>query len=121
MAYEITKLVHGQSEADQVLTTVQALFDNHQAPIDMPTTQIDSDKFNSGIGILDLLSSTQFVLSKSEARRLIKQGGITVNDQKVSDTEMILTAANLTDGYLILKKGKKNFLKVITMPLPPKK
>jgi tyrosyl-tRNA synthetase len=121
MAYEVTKLVHGQSEADQVLATVQALFDHHQAPVDMPTTQIDPVKFDAGIGILDLLSSTLFVPSKSEARRLIKQGGITVNDQKVTDPEMILTATNLTDGNLILKKGKKNFLKVITMPLPPKK
>lgn len=113
MAYEITKLVHGQKEADQVVETVKSLFNDKGSAADMPTFPIDQKLMESGINIIELLIVSKFIPSKSEARRLIKQGGISINDQKVTDDKQIITKENFQKGSLLLKKGKKNFLKIV--------
>ncbi|NMA08823.1 MAG: tyrosine--tRNA ligase [Clostridiales bacterium] len=112
MAYEITKLVHGKDEADKAAETAINLFHKDTVPADAPTATVAKEKL-AGIGILDLLTETKFISSKSEARRMVQQGGILVNGEKVDDITRVVTEADLADGYVLLKRGKKNFLKVI--------
>lgn len=113
MAYEITKLVHGKEEADKVVNTVEALFSKNSTSEHMPKVKVDKNLLDNGINIVDLLSITNFINSKSEARRLILQGGICLNNKKVEGIKMLVTGDNLEDDYVILKRGKKNYLKVI--------
>lgn len=113
MAYEITKLVHGEEEADKVVSTVKALFDNKTASEDMPKLELDRILIASGINVVELLTITNFISSKSEARRLILQGGVYVNNEKVENVQEVLTTEKLVEDYIILKRGKKNYLKVV--------
>lgn len=113
MSYEITKLVHGEEEADKVVSTVKALFDNKIASEDMPQLELDRILIASGINVVELLTITNFISSKSEARRLILQGGVYVNNEKVENVQEVLTAEKLVQDYIILKRGKKNYLKVV--------
>lgn len=113
MAYEITKLVHGKEEADKVAATVSELFGKNSASDNMPKIELEKNLISSGINIIDLLVTTNFISSKSEARRLIAQGGVTLNNGKVESAELLVTEDMLTDDYAILKRGKKNYLKVI--------
>jgi tyrosyl-tRNA synthetase len=109
MAYEITKLVHGKDEADKVIDAVDNLFNNSDSE-HMPKIVLNKSFMENGINIVDILTITKFVLSKSEAKRLIEQGGICVDNEKISDIKYII---NTKQNHLILKRGKKNFLKVI--------
>jgi tyrosyl-tRNA synthetase len=113
MAYEITKLVHGIEEADKVLETVKEIFDNNNSANNMPSIKINKELIEKGISIIDLLVSCNFVSSKSEGRRLIQQGGISVNNIKVDNIEHIISLSDIKDNHLILKRGKKNYLKVL--------
>lgn len=113
MAYEITKLVHGKEEADKVLKTITEIFDKNKVARDMPHFDIGKDVIESGISINDLLFMCEFVSSKSEGRRLIKQGGISLNGDKVEDVDFVVGVDDIQDGCLILKRGKKKYLKVV--------
>ncbi|GKX29846.1 tyrosine--tRNA ligase 1 [Vallitalea longa] len=113
MAYEITKLVHGKEEADKVLKTITEIFDKNKIASDMPNFDIDKKLIESGISINDLLFMCEFVGSKSEGRRLIKQGGISLNGDKIEDVDFVVGVGDIQDGCLILKRGKKNYLKVV--------
>ena len=104
MAYEVTKLVHGKEEADKVKAMSEKIFNGSEYPIDMPTYEIKDKSIN----ILDLLVITKLTSSKSEARRLVEQDGISINNSKVEDTNMIVTI----DNEIVIQKGKKVFLKV---------
>lgn len=107
-AFEITKLVHGEEEAKKAEEASNALF-NGQGNLDsMPTTILK----DFPISIVDALVLTNIAPSKGQARTLIAQGGITLNDQKVEDVQMILSEEDFKDGYAILKKGKKVFHKL---------
>lgn len=113
LAYEVTKMVHGQEEADKALEASKALFGSKTNTDDMPTTVLSDEDFTDGkLGLLDLLCKTKLCPSKGEARRLVQQGGVAINDEKISDGTMQLTKENFADGYLIIKKGKKVFHKV---------
>ena len=113
LAYEVTKLVHGEGEANKALEAARALFAKNAHSDDMPTTALSSaDLTEQGIGIIDLLMKAQLVPSRGEARRLILQGGISVDDQKVEGIEKLITAADFEKGHIIVKKGKKVFHKV---------
>ena len=112
MAYEVTKLVHGEEEANKVLEAVKALFSGGADLNNVPEASLTSSELNEGINIMDLVVKTNFIPSKSEARRLIQQGGLCLNDDKVSDFNYIVKTSDLKENYILLKKGKKNFLKV---------
>ncbi len=111
LAYELTKLVHGQEEADKAQTAAKALFGGGSDDSDMPTTALTAEQLTDGsIAILDLLLACKLAPSKSEARRLVQQGGVFVNDEKVSSIDVKFTADDLKAG-LKIRKGKKVFHK----------
>jgi len=113
LAYEITSMVHGTEEADKALQASKALFGAGASDENMPTTALDASAFTDGqITIIDLLVATKLAPSKGEARRLIQQGGVTVNDVKVTDFTQSYTADAIKVDALIIKKGKKTFHKV---------
>ena len=113
LAYELTTLVHGKEEAEKARTASQALFAGGSDDSDMPTTVLTADDLTDGsIGIFDLLLRCDLVPSKSEARRLVLQGGVTVNDEKVDNININYTEADFKGG-LKIRKGKKVFHKAI--------
>jgi len=113
MAYEITKLVHGEEEADKAREAAVALFSNNSASENMPKVELGRNLIGEGINIVDLLIITNFISSKSEAKRLILQGGISLNNEKVENDKELVTEDKLEENFVILKRGKKNYLKVI--------
>lgn len=113
LAYEITSMVHGKEEADKALEAARAIFAGGASSQNMPSTQLTEADFTDGaISAVDLLVKTGLVPSKGEGRRVIKQGGLTIADQKVTDFAQSYTAADFENGELIIKKGKKTFHKV---------
>ena len=111
LAYELTKMVHGEEEAEKAKAASHALFAGGGDDSNMPTTQITADKLTDGkIGIMDLMVACGLVASKSEARRVVTQGGAFVNDEKVSGIDFVVTEEMLKDGVKI-RKGKKTFHK----------
>ena len=107
-AFEITKLIHGEEEAKKAEEASNALFNGTGSLDNMPTTKID----NINISILDAIVISGLAPSKSQARTLISQGGISVNDYAVNDYNYTLSEDDFKDGYAILKKGKKVFHKL---------
>lgn len=113
LAYELTKLVHGEEEAEKAKIASHALFAGGGDDSNMPTTNITEDQLNDGsIGIMDLMVACKLVASKSEARRLVQQGGVFVNDEKIAAIDFAVTKDMLKDGVKI-RKGKKTFHKAI--------
>ncbi len=113
LAFELTKLVHGEQEAQKAQTAAKALFGGGADNSNMPTFELSKDLFQDGqMGILDLLVNTKLTPSKSEARRLVQQGGVSVDEQKVTDVSATVSTADFEKGHIIVKKGKKVFLKV---------
>ena len=113
LAYELTKLVHGEEEATKAQAAAKALFVGGGDDANMPTTEIAADMLNEGkIGILNLMVACKLAGSNGEARRLVQQGGVFVNDEKVPDHTYAVTDAMLKDGVKI-RKGKKVFHKAI--------
>lgn len=117
MAYEVTKLVHGAEEADKAVETSKALFSGGGDAADAPTTRISLKALESEgvaaageIAVADLVKLAELASSKSEARRLIKQGGITVEGEKVTDTEAKRAVA--VGDALLIRAGKKKYMKV---------
>ena len=109
LAYELTALVHGEEEAKKQLDAARAIFAGGGVSADMPTTALNAEDFTDGtIGLLSILVKAKLCPSISEARRLVQQGGVTVNDVKVTDPKTMYTL----DEDLIIKKGKKVFHKV---------
>ncbi|MDD2971129.1 MAG: tyrosine--tRNA ligase [Lachnospiraceae bacterium] len=112
LAFELTKLVHGEEEAQKAEEAAKALFSTGVAA-NMPTTELSREDFTEGqIDILTLLLKAELVTSKSEARRAIEQGGVVVENEKVTDIKAAFADTAFVDG-LVVKKGKKNFRKVI--------
>ena len=108
LAFEITKLIHGEEEAKKAEEASNALFSGSGNLDNMPSTKIE----NTNISILDALLLAGLVPSKGQARTLINQGGISLNDEKVTDVNLFLSDDDFKDGYAILKKGKKVFHKL---------
>ena len=110
LAYELTKLVHGEEEAEKAKAAAKALFGGSGNNENMPVAEIDSADLTDGaIGLLTLLVKAELAPSVSEARRLVQQGGITVNDEKKSDPKEMI----VLDGKTIVRKGKKAFKKIV--------
>ncbi|SET22655.1 tyrosine--tRNA ligase [[Clostridium] polysaccharolyticum] len=113
LAYELTKLVHGEEEAEKAKTASHALFAGGADDSNMPTTEISAEQLTDGaIGIMDLMMVCKLVPSKSEARRLIQQGGVFVNDNKVEAIDFKVTEEMLKENVKI-RKGKKKFHKAV--------
>jgi len=113
LAYELTKLVHGEEEAKKAQASAKALFAGGADDANMPTTEIGKEKLNDGkIGILTLMVACNLASSNGEARRLVQQGGVFVNDEKVPAADFMITEEMLADGVK-LRKGKKVFHKAI--------
>ena len=114
LAFELTKLVHGEEEANKALEGARALFSSKSDTENMPTSALDASLFTDGkIGLIDLLSEIGLVPSKAEARRLIQQGGISVDDEKITDVKAEISKEAFDKGYIVIKKGKKVFHKAI--------
>ena len=114
LAFELTRLVHGEEEAQKALEGARALFSSKSDTDNMPSTEITSGDLTDGrIGLIDLLFLVKLVPSKAEARRLIQQGGISVNDEKITDVKAEISADSFSDGFIVVKKGKKVFHKII--------
>lgn len=107
-AFEITKLIHGEEEAQKAQEAANALFKGQGSLDNMPCIQLDG----INLSLLDAIIKTNIAPSKGQARTLISQGGISLNDEKILDTNYILSDKDFSDGYAILKKGKKIFYKL---------
>lgn len=113
LAYELTKLVHGEEEADKARAAARALFAGGTDDANMPTTELTEDQLTDGrIAILDLMLACNLAPTKSEARRLVQQGGVFANDEKVANIDVSFTAEQLKDGVK-LRKGKKVYHKAL--------
>ncbi|AQR97755.1 tyrosine--tRNA ligase [Clostridium saccharoperbutylacetonicum] len=110
LAYEITKLVHGEEEAKKAEEAAVALFAGGADMSNVPTVTISKEEI--GLPILDILASTKIVPSKKEARRLIEQGGLSINGEKVIEMTRALEEADFQDGSALIKRGKKNYNKI---------
>lgn len=113
LAYEITKLIHGEEEADKAQNAARALFAGGADNEHMPSTEIDAAEFDAHRNIIDVLVAAGLASSKGEGRRLVQQGGISLNDRKIADIGYVISNEDVNDGCFILKKGKKVYLKVI--------
>ena len=114
LAYELTKLVHGQEEADKAKAASKALFAGSGDTEHMPTTELTNDDFGGGsIDVLTLLVKCGLAASKGEARRLVQQGGVSVNDEKVAAIETTFGCEQFTGDGVVIKKGKKVFHKAV--------
>ncbi len=113
LAFELTKLVHGEEEASKAKEGAKALFSSGNAA-DMPVAELTDDDFEEGnIGILKLLVKSGLAPSNAEARRNVEQGGVMAGGEKVTDTKMMVTKDDIGQDGIVLKRGKKKFVKVI--------
>ena len=111
LAYELTNLVHGEEEAKKAQEAARAIFSGGANNANMPTTQVEADSLtDDSIGLMDLMVLGGMVKSKGEARRLITQGGVSLNDEKVDDVYATVSKADLEAGAVV-RKGKKVFRK----------
>ena len=112
LAYELTKLVHGEEEAEKAQSAARAIFAGGGDHENMPSTVLSDTDFTDGkIGLLDIMVKAGLAASKGEARRLVIQGGVSVNDEKMSDPQQAFSSDEIKDG-MIIKKGKKVFHKI---------
>lgn len=113
LAYEVTKIIHGEEEAKRCENAARALFNKNGNLEDVPSIEISKNEISVGIGLVDLLVRTNLVSSKSEARRVIQQGGASINDKIIKDINYILDTKDIDTDFFLLKKGKKSFCKVV--------
>ena len=114
LAWELTNLVHGQEEADKAQAAARALFGSGGDKASMPSTELTAEQFEGGqIGVLSLLVACDLAPSKGEARRLVQQGGVSVNNEKVADVNAVLAQELFAGDGVIIKKGKKVFHRAV--------
>jgi tyrosyl-tRNA synthetase len=112
LAFELTRLVHGEDEAQKALDAARAIFADGGISDDMPTCTLTAGDFADGkISVIDMLVAAKLAPSKGEARRLIQQGGVIVCDEKVTSLDAALTADDFVSRDVIVKKGKKTFMR----------
>ncbi|MBV1820281.1 tyrosine--tRNA ligase [Anaerosalibacter bizertensis] len=112
LAFEVTKMVHGEEEALKAQKAAKSLFEGGIKSDSIPTTEISKSELEKGIGILNLLTEVGLTKSNGEARRLIKQGGLYMEDKRLSDPNKIINIEDFTDNKLLLRKGKKVYHQV---------
>ncbi len=114
LAYEVTKIIHGEAEADKALNAAKSLFSTGGGKEGVPSIVISKADLDNSIGVLDLFTRSGLSSSNGEARRLVTQGGAEINGKKVTDPKATVSSADLdSDGELLLKAGKKRFMRVI--------
>ena len=112
LAFEVTKLVHGEEEAEKAIEGAKALFGNGALAGSIPSTEVSSSELGEGMDILTMLIKADLIPSRGEGRRLIQQGGVSIDDIKVDDPNLILRATNFNNGAIMIKKGKKIYHQV---------
>ncbi len=112
LAFEVTKLIHGEEEANKAQQAAKALFSGGMDEGSIPFTEMDPAAFENGIGILDLLKDVGLTKSNGEGRRLVEQGGISIDDVKVESIDKQINLADFKDGKIMIKKGKKVYHQV---------
>lgn len=114
LAYEVTKLVHGEAEADKARNAARAIFGGNGDVENMPSTVIaDSDFSDGSIEVTQLMVLCGLVKSKGEARRLVEQGGVLIDGEKISDVKAVVSKSDFEKGHVVIKKGKKVFHKAM--------
>ncbi|WP_147623995.1 tyrosine--tRNA ligase [Treponema denticola] len=114
LAFEVTALIHGKEEAEKALEGARAAFSGGGNKDAMPTANLSLSKLNDGIGIIDLFAEAGLASTKSDARRLVEQGGAFINEEKISDIKAIIGKEKLDkDNEMILRAGKKRFMRII--------
>ncbi len=112
LAYEVTQMVHGKEEADKALEASRSLFAGSADSESIPSTDMDARIFEEGIGILDLMRELGLIKTNSEGRRLVEQGGITIDGEKVEAVDRMVTLDDFKDGRILIRKGKKVYHQV---------
>ncbi len=112
LAFEVTKLVHSEEDANKAQEASKALFGKGQDLSNVPTVQLEKSKIEEGLKIIDLLAEKNIIQTKSEGRRMIQQSGIYLNDQTVESHEYLISMNDFTDGFAMIRKGKKKYYKV---------
>lgn len=112
LAYEVTKLVHGEEKAIKARDAEQALFAGSGSGDNIPTVNMSAAEFSDGINILDLYLKAGLIPSKGEGRRLMQQNGIKIKGETITDFNRMITASDFEDGKLLLQKGKKSFKQI---------
>ncbi|MBI9013693.1 MAG: tyrosine--tRNA ligase [Clostridiales bacterium] len=113
LAFEFTKLVHGEEEANKALEATKALFAGGGVSDNVPSTELDKSDFEEGKELLEVMVELGLLKSKGEGKRLIQQNGVSLNDEKVAEPFYKLTMADFEDGTAMIKKGKKVYHKII--------
>ncbi len=113
LAFEVTKIVHGEEEARKAAEAARALFAGGSSSENMPSTVLPAAVLGEGIGVLDLLTCTALVPSKGEGRRLIQQGGLYINGERIDDANLVITSSFFIEGEMLVRKGKKVYHKII--------
>ncbi|WP_251861523.1 tyrosine--tRNA ligase [Clostridium sp. Marseille-Q2269] len=112
LAFEVTKVIHGEEEAEKAKVAAEALFGGNAKDLgNMPTSHISKEELNNLL--VDVLVKCEILPSKSEARRLIKQGGLYLNDEKVTDVNLVVIEEHVTEDGIMIRRGKKNFNRII--------
>ena len=111
LAFEVTKLIHGEEEATSAQKAAEALFEGSGNLDNVESVEVPSDSI--GKALLDILFETNIIPSKSEGKRLVKQGGLYVNNEKVEDFNLLLSEDMFSEGYLLVRKGKKKYNKIL--------
>ena len=113
LAYEVTALVHGTEAAQSAQQAAKTLFGQGGTGGNIPHTELAAAEFEKGMDVIALLQTTGLIASSSEGRRLIEQGGLTIEEQKITDIKHLVRLEDFTDGKLLIKKGKKSFHQVL--------
>ena len=113
LAHELTKMVHGIEEADKAKEAAQALFANGGNTADMPSSEMAKADFENGMAILDVMLAAGLIPSKGEGRRLVQQGGVSVNNNKITDPFANIDLSMFENDEIIIKKGKKTYHKIV--------
>ena len=114
LAFELTNMIHGEEEAKKAESAAKALFGGGSDTSNMPTTELSNENFVDGkIGLLDAMLKAGLIPSKGEGRRLVQQGGVSLNDVKVADPLYTLCDEDFAEGFAVIKKGKKVFHKIV--------
>lgn len=112
LAFEVTKMIHGEDEAKKSEAAAKSLFGGSADQGAIPFTEMEKDRFKEGIGILDLLKELELTKSNGEGRRLVQQGGISIDDVKIEDIGKQVNLDDFKDGKILIKKGKKVYHQV---------
>lgn len=113
LAFEVTKFVHGEEEAKKAQSTARALFGGGGVDENMPSTTFATEDFQDGMDILTLLTEVGLASSRSEGRRLVQQGGISIDEQRVGEIDRMVTIDDFSSGELIVRKGKKVYHRIV--------